>query len=251
MLEAFVDAPQRHRQLTLFPIVAGEGPVLPFLNIREALESGTLTVQEKNDGMVPLLLVRNQSLYGILIREGECLVTEDHERRAPRSFLLAGKSVTQIPATPPSKGSKGNCSGEGDLNDWLPAFPALERQVGVMAFLGKEVLGLEAVGAPALYAPLHEDLCRKFVGLASSVGSETMRELQAEETDAAKVLESLEVADRVRADGIGLGDYWELEGPVRGGELIHDGHLIHLSVTPSPDPTPEGGPTDSPTPGTA
>jgi hypothetical protein len=250
MLEAFVDAPQRHRQLTVFPVVAGEGPVLPFLNAKEAFESGTLTVQEKSDGRVPLLLVRNQSLYGILIREGECLVSENHERRATRSILLAGKSVTQIPATPPLKGSEDGCSGEWDQNDWLPAFPALERQVGVMAFLGKQVLGIEAVGAPTLYAALHEDLLRKFVGLAAGAGAEAGGEPQAEETDAARILESLEAADRERADGIGLGDYWKLEGPVQGGELIHDGQLVHLSVTPNSGPTPDAGPTDPPTLGT-
>lgn len=249
MLEAFVDAPQRHRQLTVFPIVAGEGPVLPFLNTREALESGTLTVQEKSDGRVPLLLVRNQSLYGILIREGECLVSEEHERRATRSILLAGKSVTQIPATPPLKCSEDRCPKEGDLNDWLPTFPDHERQVGVMAFLGNEILGMEAVGAPTLYGALHEDVIRKFVGMAAAAGPEAGGEPQAEETDAARILESLEAADRERAHGIGLGDYWKLEGPVQGGELIHDGQLIHLSVTPNSDPTPNGGPTASPTRG--
>ena len=250
MLEAFVDAPQRHRQLTVFPIVAGEGPVLPFLNTKEALESGTLTVQEKSHGRVPLLLVRNQRLYGILIREGECLVSEDHQRRATRSILLAGKSVTQIPTTPPLKGPEEGCSGEEDLNDWLPAFPALERQVGAMAFLGKEILGIEAVGAPALYAPLHEDLIGKFIGLATSADSEAGGKPQAEETDAARALESLEVADRVRADGIGLGDYWMLDGPVQGGELIHEGQLIHLSAIPSRGTAPDAGPTASPTQGT-
>jgi len=37
----------------------------------------------------------------------------------------------------------------------------------------------------------------------------------------------------VGAKKVGLGDYWSLSGPVSGGELIHQGHLVHLSVRPA------------------
>jgi hypothetical protein len=234
MLEAFIDAPQRYRQLTVFPILAGGGPTLPVLNTNEALESGALLVQEKGQGQGPLLLVRNMSLYGVLIREGECLVSEEHERKAVRSILLAGKSITQIPATPALETLSACAAEDREADEWLEAFPSLERQVGMLAFRGKEVLGLEATGAPALYTPIHEQLVRKFVGRALAAAWVPEHEEEAEETDAAKLLESLEAVDRLKAEGVGLGEYWVLGSPLEGGELIHEGHLVHLWVTRAP-----------------
>jgi len=49
MLEAFIDAPQSHKQLTVFPVIAPHGPVLPYLLSTEIQDSEVLTVREKGE----------------------------------------------------------------------------------------------------------------------------------------------------------------------------------------------------------
>jgi len=238
MLEAFIDPPQHYRRLTVFPIVAGEGPVLPYLHAKDALNSGALTFQEKAGSQVPLLLVRNRSLYATLILDGEGLGGEDHDQTAVRSILLAGKSVTQIPATPAEeKPSDVECEDQ-DLGEWLQAFPASDRQIGILAFLGRTALGLEALGSPNLYAPAHAQFLVRFVKDAIAAEKKADSEPAATETDAAQLLEALEEADRVQTESVGLGEYWILKGPVQGGELIFEGQLVHLSIIPPEDDPP-------------
>jgi hypothetical protein len=243
MLEAFIDSPQHHGRLTVFPIVAGEGPALPYLHAKDALDSGALTFQEKAGGGAPLLLVRNRSLYAALILDGERLPGEDHDQMAVRSILLAGKSVTQIPATPAEEKPSRVEGQDRDSEEWIRAFPALERQVGILAFLGRDVLGLEALGSPKLYAPVHDRFLSRFGKKALARDTCGGDDHGAKETDAARLLESLEVADRVQTERIGLGEYWILKGPVQGGELIYEGQLVHLSVIPPEDDPPFHPPT--------
>jgi hypothetical protein len=242
MLEAFIDPPQHFRRLTVFPIVARDGPVLPYLLTKDALDSGALTFQEEAGSSAPLLLVRNRSLYAVLILDGDRLRGEDRNQSAIRSILLAGKSVTQIPATPAEE-QPSEVGGKDDaLGEWLQAFPASDKQVGILAFLGPKVLGLEALGSPKLYAPAHEQFLIRYVrealGAEIAEGSETKAIAPATEANAAQLLESLETANRVQTEGVGLGEYWILKGPVQGGELIYDGQLVHLSVIPAEDDPP-------------
>ena len=238
MLEAFIDPPQHYRGLTVFPILAREGPVLPYLHANEALDSGALTVQEKGESDAPLLLVRNRSLYATLIMDGERLGGEDNDPTAARPVLLAGKSVTQLPATPAEEEPWKGEGGEEDFVEWLEAFPASDRQVGILAFLGQKVLGLEALGSPKLYAPAHEQFLIMYVKEALRAGTCSESEPPVAETEAAELLEALEAADRVQAESVGLGEYWILKGPVQGGELIYEGQLVHLSVIPPEDDPP-------------
>ena len=44
---------------------------------------------------------------------------------------------------------------------------------------------------------------------------------------------ALETAQRVAAPNAGYGEYSTLEGAITGGELRHNGHLVHLSVFPT------------------
>lgn len=119
---------------------------------------------------------------------------------------------------------------ESDLASWTKRFPAEENQVGLLAFLGGAVLGLDAVGNPALYARLHERLLGGYIMDAFVDRGETAGEVTEEEASAFLALAGK--AKRGRAPTVGKGTYRLLSGGVVGGELEDDGNLAHLSAFP-------------------
>lgn len=230
MLEAFVDNPLRHESLTVFPVIAPHGPVLPYLLSTEIESSGVLTIRERGDDHGPVLLVRNSSLHPLLILAGEPLPGGSGGRLVERSILLGGKSVTQIPSPPMEGGGWVSPSQETEITEWLLKFPQAKNQVGFLAFQGNRMLGLEALGASNLYGPLHRRLLVRFI-------KEVLRHPHAEggdpkelEAEARRVVEGLAKADRILTKRVGIGEYCALRGPVVGGDLTHRGHLVHLSV---------------------
>ena len=234
MLEAFIDSPMQHRDLTVFPVLSPHGPVLPYLLSTDIQDSGALTVREKGDEVIPMLLARNNSLHPILILAGEPLPGGDPGRLVERSVLLGGKSVTQIPASGRESGGWANPEQEAEITDWLQHFPLIERQVGLLAFFGDRLLGLEALGAANLYGPLHRRLLIRFIKETFNQPSPSIQDLSGLEEEARKVVDALGDADRVATKRVGAGDYWSLSGPIFGGDLIYQGHLVHLSVHPAP-----------------
>ena len=234
MLEAFIDAPQSHRQLTVFPVIAPHGPVLPYLLSTEIQDSGVLTVREKGEETNPTLLARNNSLHALLILGGESLPGGNPGRLVERSILLGGKSVTQIPASSLKRGGWTSIDREAETTEWLECFPLHDAQVGLLAFAGDRILGLETLGSANLYGPSHRRLLIRFIKEAFSNPNVSAGDPTALEAEAQNTLDALENADRVATQRIGLGDFWSLSGPVSGGELIYQGHLVHLSVRPAP-----------------
>ena len=234
MLEAFIDAPTRHGQLTVFPIIAPQGPVLPYLLSTQIDDSGVLTVREKGDGTTPVLLARNNSLHGLLILSGEPFPGGNPGRLVERSILLGGKSVSPIPASPVERGDWVNEDREAEITEWLEDFPLHDKQVGSLAFLGERLLGLEALGSANLYSPLHRRLLIRFIKEALQQPFATEEKPPALEAKAQRIVDSIEEADREATKKVGIGEYWSLSGPVSGGELLHQGHLVHLSVLPAP-----------------
>jgi hypothetical protein len=119
---------------------------------------------------------------------------------------------------------------ERDLSTWASKFPAADGQVGLLAFLGRRVLGMDAVGNPVLYARLHERLLGgytmdAFVDRGESVGEAP--------TDVAEAFVSrVGEAKRGQAPTVGRGTYWLLSDAVVGGELEDQENLAHLSAFP-------------------
>jgi hypothetical protein len=240
MLEAFIDAPQYRDRLTIFPVVATKGPVLPYLLSPEVLDAGVLTVREHTDGDTPILLARNNSLHALLVLSGEPFPGGSPGRLVERSILLGGKSITQIPASSTEMGGWVMPDLEAEITEWLESFPLQRQQVGVLAFLGNHLLGLETMGSPNLFAPVHRRILIRFIKRALTESSEGFTEPAELEAQAQHVVDSVEVASRIPMKRVGLGLFWSLTGPVSGGELIHDGHLVHLSVRPSLVESPAG-----------
>ena len=234
MLEAFLDAPLSHRNLTVFPVTAAHGSVLPYLLSPEVEGKGILTVRERGDSETPMLLVRNGSLHPLLVLSGEPLPEEHPGRVVARSFILGGKSVTQVPASAMERGGWVNAEDEAEITDWMRRFPSAKLQVGILAFRGEEVLGLETLGAPNLYEPVHRRILVRFVKQAMKRQDIPPGNPEILRQEAQTLLDGLPTADRVEADRLGQGTFWKLNGTVRGGELIEHGRLVHLSVGPDP-----------------
>ncbi|MGD2122365.1 MAG: hypothetical protein PVJ76_11505 [Gemmatimonadota bacterium] len=231
MLEAFVDAPLRHESLTVFPVIAPHGPVLPYLLSTEVRDSGVLSIRERGDAPNPVLLVRNNSLHPLLILAGEPLPRENQGRLVERSILLAGKSVTQIPASPVERGDWISSSQEPLITEWLEHFPETRRQVGFLVFQGRQMIGLEALGSPNLYGPLHRRLLVRFIKKALRYSPTEGGDPTELEAEANRIVGAIAEADRIPRNRVGVGSYCSLTGPVRGGDLTHQGHLVHLTVT--------------------
>jgi len=233
MLEAFIDAPLRHSALTVFPVIAPHGPVLPYLLTTEIHDEGILTLRERGDAEEPMLLARNNSLHPILMLAGEPLPGGNRGRVLERSILLRGKSVTQLPSPSTESGGWVTPEQEAEITEWLQSFPVVKHQVGLLACLEDRILGLEALGSENLYAPLHRRLLIRFMKKALSFPLGEPADLSYLEGEAQKMVDAIEEAERVAGKRVGVGEYRLLRGPVTGAELLHQGHLVHLSVHPT------------------
>ena len=234
MLEAFIDAPLNFKGLTVFPVVAPGGPVLPYLLSPEIEGKGILTVRERCDTGTPMILARNNSLHSLLVLSGEPIPGEHPGRLVARSFILGGKSVTQIPASAIERGGWTSPDQEAEITEWVNAFPAIKNQVGVLACLGEQILGMEALGAPNLYRPLHRRFLIRFVKKAFPHPDVSAGDPNQLAQDAQRLVDSIETAERLKTKRMGRGEFWELSGSVVGGELLDQGHLIHLSAGLAP-----------------
>lgn len=115
-----------------------------------------------------------------------------------------------------------------DIESWTSHYPAVEGQVGLLAFRGDCPLGLDLIGGRGLYARLHDRLVRGYVMDAL----DTPGGRAPSPRRAAAYLDHVRAAPRVEAPTVGLGSYAVLLGTVIGGELRHDDRVVHLSAFP-------------------
>ena len=233
MLLAFVDTPQRHERLTVFPVVSADEPQLSYLLMVDALRKGFLTVEESRPGEPPCFIARNQGTQPVLILDCEAVEGANFSFTTNQSVLLGPSSVTRVPGFC-AKSGKWNCLElERRFSPHLDDFPLLDDQVGILAFLGQHLLGLDVLGCPQLYGDLHRRLLTGDLVTAENAGEAECLEEPAEETEIQALAMALEGAERVAAPCVGHGEYTTIQGQVTGGELRHNGHLVHLSVFPN------------------
>ena len=233
MLLAFVDTPQHHGRLTVFPVVASDQPQFSYLLLRDALRKGTLTIQKNGDGGDPYLIARNRGSEPVLILDCESMVGGLDNHATNQSVLVGPGTETHVPAFCVAPG-KWTCEKrEERFSESLNSFPILNNQVGILAFLGQQLLGLDALGSPELYSPLHRRLLSSYLLTAMSAGKKAEYETPAEEREIQALAMALQYAKRMDAPCPGYGEYSTIHGNVTGGELRHNGHLVHLSVFPN------------------
>ncbi len=233
MLLAFVDTPQQHERLTIFPVVASDEPQLSYLLMADALHRGVLTIEQNGPGELPHLIAQNHGSQPVLILDCETVGGMGENHSTNQSVLLGPTSVTRVPISCRDTG-KWSCEElQRRFSEKLANFPILDDQVGILAFLGRQLLGLDALGSPELYSPLHRRLLTGYLITALAAGEKAKSESPAEEAEIMALAEALEGAERVAAPCTGHGEYCTLRGEITGGELRHNGHLVHLSVFPN------------------
>jgi hypothetical protein len=233
MLLAFVDSPQRHRRLTIFPVVASDEPQLSYLLMTDALRRGVLTLGEREPGNPPHFVAQNRSPHPVLILDCETVEGGGVNHATTQSVLLGPGSVTKVPMSCRDAG-KWSCEKLREkFSESLASFSLLEDQVGILAFLDRQLLGLDILGSPELFEAVHQRLLAGHLMTASSAGTNGGFDPLAEEADLQALALALQEAIRMDAPCPGRGEYSTLHGEVSGGELRHNGHLVHLSVFPA------------------
>jgi len=124
------------------------------------------------------------------------------------------------------------------LVDWSEAFPLVEGQVGVLAFLNGRPLAIDVIGSKELYAKIHDRLMRGYIMDALSVGKpgRDPADFQVDPKKARKFLRKVHRADHKEVSTAGLGSYFVLGGGVTGGALEQgvDGEIRMLHLTAFP-----------------
>jgi hypothetical protein len=95
-----IGAPLQYEALSVFPLFAAPRISIDYLLSDEAIQAGSLTVEEVSEGgSVPELLVENKGDIRILFVEGEELIGAKQNRVLNTSVLIAAKSKTKIPVS--------------------------------------------------------------------------------------------------------------------------------------------------------
>ena len=130
-------------------------------------------------------------------------------------------------------------SRRSDLSDMLVAFRPLERQVGFVAVAGGEVVGLEAIGRPEVFAERFEALVRSYAidAIDAALGRrerEPERERALPRHDSPEAfLAALGRAAVERGPSLGLGDDLRIEGEGVAGCALVAGQVVHLTAFPA------------------
>lgn len=119
------------------------------------------------------------------------------------------------------------------MESWIQAFPLVEGQVGLVGFQGEISLATDAVGSPDLYAKVHARLLTGYVMDAMERWDPGHPAPQASVPEAEFLMEALGAAERIPSLSVGSGEYRILRGRVLGGELIDNGHVVHVSAFPA------------------
>lgn len=93
------EPPQSFRDLTVFPLVCSMNLALPYDLLSEAMEEGTLTIEEIGSGSVPELMAGNEGDTDVLVLDGEQVIGMKQNRTMSRTVLLPGKTRTKIPVS--------------------------------------------------------------------------------------------------------------------------------------------------------
>ncbi len=137
-------------------------------------------------------------------------------------------------ASPTSAWSDYRSQHASDLEECQRAFAPVPGQVGFVAAIGDEVMGLEAIGRPAVFAACFGSLLRSYAidavdtNVARSASESTVPRFDAPEP----FLEALAGADRTWNASLGLGsDVRVAGGGVEACALACEG-LVHLTAFP-------------------
>jgi hypothetical protein len=114
-----------------------------------------------------------------------------------------------------------------DLDEYVAAFPAVDRQVGALFALAGQIRGVEIFDRDTTLKDLLPKIVRSWALDAIEV-RESAHEVPGEK-EARAFLDEIRSARLTRHDGVGLGQDVRLEGDrLAGGALVHEDSVVHL-----------------------
>jgi len=138
---------------------------------------------------------------------------------------------------------------ERDLEEMARHFPRIEDQVGFVAVRGDRVDAAEAIGAPAVYARVHDRLLRAYtIDAIDDTHGEPAAEKGAEFRAPEDFLRAIASAPYASGPSLGKGTDLRLNGAAVGGCVLECGGVVHLMAFPNSthaDRSGNGGPSDS------
>jgi hypothetical protein len=117
----------------------------------------------------------------------------------------------------------------GRIDLRLHAFERIDDQVGFVAFVGNEPLGMDLLGSPGLYTRMHARLLRGYI-LDAMERTDASNNVAPRGEAAQEYLDHVRAAPRTEAPTAGKGG--ALTGAVIGGELTDADIVAHLSAFP-------------------
>jgi hypothetical protein len=130
------------------------------------------------------------------------------------------------------------------IDQWLQVFERIHEQLGFVAFVGAEPLGMDLLGSQGLYTRMHARLLRGYI-LDAMERTDASNNVEPRGEAAQVYLNHVMAAPRTEAPTAGKGRYCVLTGAVIGGELTDAENTAHLSAFPPPPST--GAPPDDTT----
>jgi hypothetical protein len=116
------------------------------------------------------------------------------------------------------------------LKQCLGAFTRSEGQVGLLVLINGQVVGLDIVSRPEVYARLHEKLVRSYVLDALLEEPPSACCVNEAPTRARAFLTSLQETTQAVFPSVGYGRDYRFRAPsLAGSALMHDDHVIHAS----------------------
>jgi len=105
LLSLKIEAPQQHKNMTVFPLLTPLDGGPEYMTLKEALEKSHLLVTEvSSGGSVPELKVANKAPIPVLLLDGEELVGAKQNRVLNTTILINEKSEVVIPVSCTEKG---------------------------------------------------------------------------------------------------------------------------------------------------
>jgi hypothetical protein len=100
-----IEAPQQHKNMTVFPLLTPLDGGPDYMTLKEALEKSHLLVTEvSSGGSVPELKVANKAAVPVLLLDGEELIGAKQNRVLNTTILINEKSELVIPVSCTEKG---------------------------------------------------------------------------------------------------------------------------------------------------
>jgi hypothetical protein len=244
---------QAHKALTLWPLLRESGapqpPAARCLPLVEALECGSAFLDEVSDGgSVPHARLENRGERPVLVVSGEEILVARQSHIAKASFLVAAGACVVLDGSRVDRGRWARAASTGfragrrgasaDLSV-LESFHTVEEQVGFVAAIGDEIVGLEVVASPALLRALFGRLVRAHAidALDSAFVEDPIDEKERAAVERARCFQepegflgALARAGFRRAPSAGIGNDLRLSGPGVAGCALEAGGIAHLTA---------------------